>query len=313
MRLTARRMLHAIMRPLSVCDVMLESKTFIKLPDKTFLRLRYYFRLNKHLNLKNPKTFNEKMQYLKLYNRRFILTKMADKYAVKELVTSLIGKEYVVSLLGVWNGFDEIDFDALPKKFVLKTTHDCGGVFVCKDKKEMNKHNVRKKMEEHLTYNYYTHAREWPYKAIPRRIIAEEYIEDPSQECLVVYKVFCFGGKPYLVQVIQGDKTERETIDYFDLEWKLLSIKQNYPNSKVHMEKPNCLSRMLDLSEKLAGDMPFIRVDWYIVGDKLLFSEFTMYSDAGFEKFNPQYWDEKLGQHIDLSLARNEVEETLRN
>ena len=271
--------------------------------DKLYLKMLYRLNLGKKLDFENPNTFNEKLQWLKIYDRNPQYTQMVDKYEVKKYIENKIGAEHVIPTLGIWNSFDEIDFDLLPNQFVLKCTH-CGGVYICKDKSTWNTKEIAKKINISLRKNYFWHVREWPYKNVLPRIIAEEYIANDEQEykdnSLIVYKVFCFGGEPYLLQVIQNDKRKDETIDYFDTEWNLLDLKQNFPNSKVHLEKPQQLSRMLELSRNLSQGMAFLRVDWYIKNETLLFSEFTFYSDAGMAKFEPADWDEKLGEMIDL-------------
>lgn len=274
------------------------------LSDADFLKKKYNAVFEKTLDLKNPKTFNEKLQWLKLYYKNKIYTTMVDKYEVKDFVSKKIGEEYVIPAIGVWDKFEDIDFDALPEQFVLKCTHDSGGLVICKNKAELDIEVARKKIRKSLEHNYYLNSREYPYKNVPPRILAELFISDNSEHqkdrSLVVYKVMCFGGVPKIIQVIQDDKKPNESIDYFDSDWNLLPIKQNFPNSKNHIEKPEKLSEMLELSAKLSDGMPFVRTDWYIVEGKLLFSEYTFYSDAGFARFEPAEWDYKLGEWIDL-------------
>ena len=275
------------------------------LPDKAYLSLMYRFRLGKRLRLKNPTTFNEKMQWLKLYNRKPIYTLMVDKYEVKKYVADLIGEEYVIPTLGIWDRFDDIDFDSLPDQFVLKTTHDSGGVIVCKNKSELDMSAARAKLEQSLGRNYYCHGREWPYKDVKPRIMAEKYMQDRNFEVLNVYKIFNFNGVPKLIQSIQGDKTAAETIDYFDTEWNLLDLKQNYPNSENPLPKPDTLDEMLELARKLSsGVAPFIRTDFYEVNGRVYFSEFTFFSDSGTAKFSPPEWDERLGSWIELPAKK---------
>lgn len=272
--------------------------------DKFYLKCAYKDALGKKLNLKNPQTFNEKLQWLKLYDRgNDSLPATVDKYAVKQIVADKIGEQYVIKAYGIWDSFEEIEFDKLPNKFVLKTTHDCGGVVICKDKKTFDYEKAKSFLEMHLQRRYFYHAREWPYKNAKPRILAEEFV-GKEDECLVVYKVFCFGGEPRIIQVIQGDKSKDETIDYFDENWNLLSLRQNFPNSVNHLPKPDCLQEMLELSNKLSSHRPFLRVDWYIIDGKLKFSEFTYYSDAGFAQFEPEEWDYKLGEWIELPLKK---------
>lgn len=223
------------------------------MPDKEFLELCFPAWHGYDLNLDNPTTFNEKMQWLKLYNRESRFTTMVDKYGVKEYISSQIGNEYVVPLLGVWEDANEIDINMLPDKFVLKTTHGCGGMFICRNKDEFDMKRVKKALNRSLKSNYYNKWREWPYKNVKPRIIAEEYMQNGDNPVLNVYKIFTFSGKPFLIQVIQDDKTKNESIDYFDTEWRLMDLRQNFPNSKNHLCKPERLEEMLNMSSKLGG------------------------------------------------------------
>ena len=270
------------------------------LPDSLYLRLKYFIRMKKMLNIKRPQTFNEKLQWLKLHDRNPEYTKMVDKYEVRKYIAEKIGEEHLIPLLGVWDSFEEIDFDKLPAQFVLKCTHDSGGLVVCKDKSKLNLELSRKKINKCLKTNYYWHAREWPYKNVKPRIIAEQLMKDGDNNFLPVYKFFCFSGVPKIIQTIQNDKQPNESIDYFDTDWKLLNIRQNYPNSEAPMEKPEQLSKMLKIVECLSKGIKFVRVDLYSINNKVYFSEFTFYSDAGFAKFHPEKQDYIIGSYIDL-------------
>lgn len=277
------------------------SRMLNALPDEAFLKLKYRIRLGKRLDLKNPRTFNEKLQWLKLHDRQEIYTRMVDKYAVKELVEERIGPEYVIPTLGVWDSFDQIPFDTLPDQFVLKCTHDSGGLVICRDKQTLDKEAARIKIEKSLKRNYYYQNREWPYKNVKPRILAEALISDRDHKDLPVYKIFCFHGVPKLIQMVQNDKQPEESIDYFDREWNRLDLRQNYPNSRVPMTKPDCLEEMLVIAAKLAGDREFIRVDLFLSNGNIYFSEYTFYSDAGFSRFHPDSWDAELGRWIQLN------------
>lgn len=271
------------------------------IPDKLYIKLRYYKRLHKLPNLKQPKTFNEKLQWLKLYNKNPLYTTLADKYGVKEYIADKIGEEYLIPTLGVWDKFDDIDFDTFPNEFVLKCTHDSGGLVICKDKSKLDIESARRKISKSLKTNYFWHAREWPYKNVKPRIIAEKFMKDRDFDNLNVFKIFNFNGEPKIIQTIQNDKMPNETIDYFDTDWNLLDLKQNYPNSQNPLPRPGTLTKMLDLARILANDTaPFIRTDFYEINDKVYFSEFTFYSDSGFAKFTPEEWDLKLGDWINL-------------
>ena len=278
----------------------LERKGFYnKLSDEKFLRKKWKAIFGKELNLNNPKTFNEKLQWLKLYDRKPEYIKMVDKCEVKKHAAGIIGEEYIIPTLGVWENYDEIDFDGLPDRFVLKCTHDSGSVKIIKNKSNIDHVQLKEYFTKKLSINYYYHSREWPYKNVKPRIIAEEYIEDDINPELRVYKVFNFNGEPGIIQMVNGDKTSHEYINYYDTEWNFLELKQNYPNGPID-KKPVCLNEILELSAKLSQKMPFIRTDFYVVKGKVLFSEFTFYSDAGFIAFDPKEWDQKLGDMISL-------------
>lgn len=273
------------------------------LPDRPYIQLKYFIRSHGFLNLKNPRTFNEKLNWLKLHCRRDIFTKMVDKYEARDFVAERVGEEHLVPLLGVWSDFEEIDFDRLPDKFVLKCTNNSGGTVFCTDKKSLDLEAARTKIQGALKTNYFWFSREWPYKNVRPRIIAEAFVEEKNvceSASLVVYKVFCFDGKPHIIQVIQNDKKPGEVIDYYDTDWNLLKLRQNYPNSGRVIEKNALLSEMLELSKVLSKGIPFVRVDWYMPDDRLLFSEHTFFSDGGFAKFEPAEWDRILGDLIVL-------------
>ena len=271
--------------------------------DEEFLKKMYRYCLKKDLNLNDPQTFNEKLQWLKLYDRKPIYTTMVDKYEVKKYVADIIGEEYIIPTLGVWDKFEDINFDSLPEQFVLKCTHDSGGLVICKDKSKLDMDSTRKRVNKFLKREYYWKWREWPYKDVKPRIIVEKYMQDRANAVLPVFKFFCFNGKPKIIQTIQNDKQKNESIDYFDTEWNLLELRQNFPNSEKPFEKPEKLSEMLTLAETLAKDSsPFIRVDFYEINGMVYFSEFTFYSDAGLAKFEPEEWDRILGSWIQLPV-----------
>lgn len=275
--------------------------------DEEFISRKYMLAFGRPLDLNNPKLFTEKLQWLKLYNRRPEYTVMVDKYAVKKFVADKIGAEYIIPLLGVYNSFDEIDFDRLPNKFVLKCTHDSGlGLAICRDKSKMDMEEVRSRINRSLKINYFWSQREWPYKNVPPRIIAEEYIQDGNTTNLPVYKIFCFNGVPKLFQVIQDDKTKQETIDYFDTEWNRLELRQNFPNSKTPLPKPVQLEEMLSIASELSKGIPNVRIDLYSANSNIYFSEYTFFSDAGFVGFEPPEWDEILGSWLELPEKYNQ-------
>lgn len=291
--------------PLKYTSLALIGHSLLKwLPDKPYLKLLFWAYTDKKLDLKNPKTFNEKLQWLKLYDRKPEYTQMVDKYEAKRYVAERIGEEYIVPTFGVWDKFEDIDFDSLPDQFVLKTTHDCGGLVICRDKSKLDKEMAKNKIDRSLRRNYYYHSREWPYKNVKPRIIAEKYLENTrkTDSNLDVYKIFCFDGEPTMIQVIQNDKTKDESIDYFDVDWNVLNLRQNFPNSEVPLRRPNQLTKMLDLAGTLSQGHPFLRVDLYEVENQIYFSELTFYSDAGVANFDPPEWDRILGEKLSLQV-----------
>ena len=272
-----------------------------RVSDKWYLKMQWRAKFHGKLDLKNPKTFNEKLQWLKLYDRNPLYTTMVDKYAVRQYIRDKIGEEYLIPLVGgPWKSFDEIDFDALPDQFVLKCTHNSGGLVICRDKSKLDMVATRQKLTRSLNRNYYLTGREWPYKDVPPQIIAEKYMQDREFEVLPVYKFFCFNGKPKLIQAIQNDKQPNESIDYFDTEWNRLELRQNFPNSATPYAKPEQLGEMLKLVEQLSSGMKHIRVDLYVINNKVMFSELTFFSDSGFAEFHPAQWDEELGNWIEI-------------
>ena len=280
-----------------VISELLASRIF---SDKASIKLKYRFLMKRKLNLKEPKTFNEKLNWIKLYYRKPIMTTMVDKYEVKKLVSNLIGEEYVIPSIAIYDKWDDIEFDKLEAPFVLKTTHSSGVIAVVKDKETFDYETTKKKFNKSLRQNYFYSCREWPYKNVKPRIIVEKFIKDSKEDNLPVYKFFCFNGEPYLVQTIKHDKTTYETIDYFDMDWKRLDLRQNFNNSEVPLDRPNNFEEMKELASKLSSGFPFVRVDLYSVDGKIYFSEFTFFSDAGYQRFYPDEWDLKLGEKIVL-------------
>lgn len=276
------------------------------LPSKMWLSFRFKQRVGYKMDWKNPKTFNQKLQWLKLNDHKDEYTRMVDKYEAKKYVAERIGEEYIIKTLGVWDNFDDIDFSKLPNQFVLKCTHNSGGLAIVKDKNNVDFKMIGKKFKKALKQNPYTVDREWPYKNVKPRIIAEVYMSDDCiSESLIVYKFFCFNGVPRIIQTIQNDKKSNESIDYFDVQWKKLELRQNYPNSEQALAKPEQLNEMITVAEKLSKNKKgFIRVDLYQVKGKVYFSEFTFFSDSGLAKFHPFKYDELFGSWIDLNFIK---------
>lgn len=273
------------------------------IPDKAMIKIEYRLKIHKPLHLAPPITFNEKLQWLKLNDRKPVYTIMADKYEVREYIKEKIGEQYLVPIYGVWESVDDIAFDMLPDEFVLKCTHDSGSVIVCRNKNELDLVNIKKFLNSRLKKNSFWYGREWPYKNIKPRIIAEKLLKDSRYENLPVFKIFCFNGEPKIIQQLLNDKQPNETVDYFDTNWNRLNMIQRFPNSVNPIERPKRLDDMLKIAGKLSEGTAFLRIDLYEVNNEIVFSEHTFYTDSGYSIFEPEEecWDEKLGEWIDLS------------
>lgn len=281
--------------------IYLDNKRIIKLKDQKYLKLRYKLVTNKRLNLENPQTFNEKLQWLKLYDRNSEYIKMVDKYEVKKYVADNIGEEYIIPTLGIYDKFEDIEFEKLPKQFVMKCTHDSGSTIICKDKNNFNIKQAKEKINKALKCNYYYAGREWPYKNVKPRIIIEKYMTDDVNEDLIDYKFMCFNGKVKCSFVCLNRRSkEGLNVDFYDREWHKMPFERHYKNSTQIMPKPENYELMIELSEKLAKGIPFVRVDFYKIKERLYFGELTFYPGGGFEEFNPESWDEKLGKWIEI-------------
>ena len=269
--------------------------------DERYLKLLYSARFGRPLDLDNPQTFNEKLQWLKLHDRNPLYTRLVDKAEVKPWVAERIGWEHVVPTLGVWDSFGEIDFDALPERFVLKCTHDSGGLAICRDRASFDVGAARRAIEHSLSRNYFWVGREWPYKGVKPRIIAEEYLDpDEGQSDLTDYKVMCFGGRARCEFTCTGRADGDLRVDFFDTEWKHMPFTRHYPNTDVPPEAPTRLKDMISMAERLSEGMPFVRVDFYEVAGQYYFGELTFYPGSGIEEFDPERWDVELGSWIDL-------------
>lgn len=270
--------------------------------DEEYLSRKYQLYFGQKPNLQNPQTFNEKLQWLKLYNRKPEYTMMVDKYKVREYIAQELGEEYLIPLLGVWDDPDEIDFDALPDQFVLKCNHNSGlGMCICKDKSKLDIPKVKAELRKGLKQDYYLTGREWPYKDVPRKIIAEKYLTNDGDESeLSDYKVLCFNGKAKLIEIHRGRFSKYHTQDFYDTEWNKTAFEQpGLSLSDENMERPPFADKMLELSEKLVEGIPHVRIDWYYTGGRLKFGEITFYDGAGFDGFIDNQ-DEIIGSWITL-------------
>lgn len=285
----------------------LSAKGFLRwLPDGWYLKTRYKFASGgEKLDLENPKTFNHKLQWLKIYDRKPIYTTMVDKYEAKQFVAERIGREYVVENYGVWEKFDDIDFDALPEQFVLKCTHDSGGLVIVRDKSKLDKEAAKHKIEKSLKRNYYWGGREWPYKNVKKRIIAEKYMSDFSDEQgggITDYKFYCFDGEPEFLYVSKGlEDHSTARISFLTLDWQFAPFKRkDYKPFETLPPKPQNYEKMLEICKILSKDCPFLRVDLYECSGQIYFSELTFFPCGGVMPFKDKADDEKIGKLLTL-------------
>jgi len=268
--------------------------------DEYQIRHQYKAVTGKKLNLDNPKSFNEKIQWLKLHDRNPLYCTMVDKYEVKNYVAGIIGEEYIIPTLGVWDTFDEIDFDSLPQQFVLKCTHDSGGIVIVKDKATMNLASAREKIEKSLKNNYYYVGREWPYKDVKPRIIAEKYMSDSSESGIDDYKIFNFDGEPAFIEV-DYDRFVDHKRNLYSIDWEYINASIQFPNDAKHqISKPVVLEEMLDVARKLSNGFVHMRTDFYCIDDHVYFGEITLFHGSGFEKFTPEEFGVTMGEYLKL-------------
>lgn len=287
-----------------IIGIILLGKFSFLFSDKQYLQMMYWLHLGRKLNLKNPKTFNEKLQWLKLYNHKPEYTIMVDKVKAKEYVAKLIGEEHIIPTLGVWDDPDDIDFDALPDQFVLKCNHNSGtGMCICRDKSKLDIEKVKAELRKGLKENYFMRWREWPYKNIPRKILAEKFMVDESGTELKDYKIFCFNGEPRYCQVI-SDRNTDEKIDFYDMHWKrlvgLVGLNDKVHNSEYAIPCPESFENMKQMASLLAKSIPFSRIDFYEINHQAYFGEITFFPATGFGNFNPREWNVKMGDMITL-------------
>lgn len=276
-------------------------KTTRIIPDGLYLRIAYRMVTGKSLHLNPPITYNEKLQWLKLNNRKDEYTSMVDKYEVRKFIEERVGDGYLIPTLGVWDRPEDIDFDSLPDEFVLKCTHDCGGLIICRDKTKLDCEAAKKKLSKCLKHNFYYQGREWPYKNVKPRIYAEKYMSDPNEEQLSDYKVFCFNGVPKIIQV-DYDRYTGHKRQFFDTEWNRMDVSFHFPSdTKKRIAKPSVLEEMLELAKKLSLGFPHLRTDFYIIGNKLYVGEMTFFHGTGFGRWWPESFDAEMGSWLDLS------------
>ena len=301
------QVLFYIPKKIVIWGLNTKAARFIKykpyMEDEEYIRKKYKQLFGKEINLQNPRSFNEKSNWRKLYDRKDIYTLMVDKYRLKEIVTDKVGKQYTFPLLGVWDTPDEIDYDSLPNQFVLKANH-AGGVIVCRNKESFNRKTAERELKKVQQINYYYTSREWPYKNVDRKIIAESYMG----ENLVDYKNYCFNGKVEYTFVWENEsrKDGRKPTAYFcgayDRKWERSEIEIDYPSKDVIVNKPACYDTMIEIAEKMSKGIPFVRVDCYVIDDNVYIGEMTFFPWGGWQKFKDEYWDEYLGDLEELPM-----------
>lgn len=289
-------------------DLFLFRYNLKKLSDEEVLKKQYLLIDGENLNLENPITFNEKIQWLKLNDRKDIYTKLVDKYEVRKFIAEVLGEEYLIPLIGVWDKAEEIELDKLPSAFVLKCNHNSGkGMYICKDKSQLNKRKwkkICKNLNAGLKQDYYKTKMEWPYKNVVRKIVCEKYMVEEGCQDLKDYKLFLFNGQVHYIQVDYDRFTDHHR-NFYSIDWEYVPFTTAYPtNPNKKIEKPLNLNKMIEAAEKIAeniGDPAFLRVDLYNIEQKIYFGEITFYHGAGNEKFYPEEYNKKLGELINLN------------
>ncbi len=281
---------------------LLLEKTGKVLSDEQWIKLRFRMLMGKKCDLRDPKSFSEKIQWLKLNEHYEEYTDWCDKVKAKKLANPIVGSDHIVPTIGVWNSFDDIDFSKLPNRFVLKCNHDSGGVVICKDKDRFDYKAAKKKLDTCLKRDYYLSGREWPYKNIDRKILAEPYIEpDKGKNELIDYKFMVFNGKVKCsFTCTDRFSSTGLKVTFFDREWNVLPFDRKYPRSKEKINKPQNYDWMLEMAERIAHEWRFARVDFFETNGKTYLGEVTFYPGSGMERFYPEEWDYKLGSWLEL-------------
>lgn len=272
------------------------------IPDEVYLKICFRIRMGHWPDLKSPRTFSEKLQWLKLYDRRPEYPRLTDKVEVRKFVAATIGADHLIPLLGTWDTANEIDFDALPDQFVLKCTHDSDSVVICRDKSRLDVRRTRAALARHLAKNYFWASREWPYLNIRPRVLAEQFMQDESGTELKDYKFFCFDGEPKALFIAsdRSSKTEETKFDFFDMDFRLLPFTNGHPNSGRTLCRPNAFDQMVTLVRTLAKGLPHVRVDLYEINGHLYFGELTFAHWGGLTPFVPEEWDAIFGNWLTL-------------
>lgn len=297
-----KHILRIIINPYKRFSFLASKGLYDRVPEPQYLKKLYKLSVGKDLELSCPTGFTEKIQWIKLYDRNPQYTIMQDKLLMRDFVTERIGSEYLIPLIGSWDKADDIDITAFPDQFVLKCNHDCASVIICRDKSTFNFTEAKSKLNKCLQTDYSKYSVEWAYKDIPRRIIAEKYMQDGETETLTDYKFYCFNGKAKMVMAISGapHSVERKHTIY-DMKWERMPVyKKNDIDSEASFEKPACLEAVAALAEKISEGIPFVRVDFYIINNHPYFGEVAFYPDSGFLEFYPEEWEKRIGSWIEL-------------
>lgn len=285
--------------------VLIKLGYYDSLSDAEFLKTVFPKYMGYPLDLENPKTFSEKLQWLKINFRDPIQTEMVDKHEAKHFIAERVGNQYIIPTLAVWDSVEDIDIDALPNQFVLKSTHDSGGIVICKDKSSFDFEAAKAKLSASLKRDYSKIAREWPYQNVLRRIIAEEYISELGNDDLLDYKMYSFHGEPKLTVVCSDRFSKTETrMNFYDINWEPMGIHfGHYPPLPLEFPKPATYEEMKRLTAELSKDCPFLRVDFYEIKGRLFIGELTFFPGAGLEKFRPMSKDYELGEWLHLETV----------
>lgn len=267
-------------------------------PEKWFIEHCYAYRFGKKPNLRNPKTFSEKIQWLKLYYRPNGMYRYVDKYEVRQYISKTIGSQFLVELIGVWDNPNEIDFNILPHAFAMKATHASATNLICSDKSKIDWEYEQDKLAHYLKYNLYSITKEWAYKYVKPRIMCEAYLDEQGQPP-IDYKYFCFNGQPKIIQV-DVDRFSVHKRSMMSTDWKPLPMQYYYPTPDIHPNPPSKLAEQLDLARALSEPFPFVRVDFFCVNDNTYFGELTFYPESGYKGFIPDSWDNTIGSWLDL-------------
>ena len=283
------------------------------IPDKAFLRLHYLISCKKMLNLRHPTGFNEKLQWLKLNDRKPVYTQMVDKIEAKKLVAGKLGDDFIIPTLGVWDRVDEIDFDSLPDRFVIKCSHDSGGLVICRDKSRFDRESAKRKINESLNRNYYWLGREWPYRNVKPRILAEQFMSEVDlskgfegsstvELGLTDYKFYCFNGEPRFLYVSKGlEDHSTALMSFVSMDWELTEFQRSdFASFGSLPEKPATFEQMKSIAGVLSEGIPFVRVDLYEIAGRVYFSEMSFTPSSGFALFSPGKWEDIIGDWIDI-------------